>query len=145
MYNNLRMIRKLEQKMEYKTEQRRIIYGFFEENKQRAFSARGVYEHVKSSGVSMSAIYRNIAAMVKEGTLRKTVEDKEATYQLVGCEHNCNKLHLTCVLCGKTEHVSPEAAARVRVSVDEADGFQLDSIKTVLYGTCRDCRIKAKE
>ena len=125
----------------YKTEQRKALLGFFNAHPDESFSAREIAEALADSGVSLSAIYRNLSAMTEEGQIRRSVSENghEAMYQYIAAESCCGELHLTCTECGRTYHMSHEAASSVLESLSEQDGFQLDRSRTVLYGVCRGC------
>lgn len=131
----------------YKTEQRKALLRFFDAHPDEQFSAREIAAALADGAVSLSAVYRNLSAMTEEGLIRRSVSGNghEALYQYVAAESCCGELHLTCTECGRTFHMSHEAAASVLESLSEQDGFQLDRAKTVLYGICRGCSRKCGE
>ena len=54
-------------------------------------------------------------------------------------KHCEGKLHLSCVKCGKTCHVSARLAGNLSDGVASENGFSLLKDDTVLYGVCETC------
>ena len=57
----------------------------------------------------------------------------------MGAEDCHSHLHLSCTRCGKTFHMDAEHTAQLTRAMSELDGFDLDILKTVLYGICQNC------
>jgi len=136
---------KRQETMGYQTEQRKKLYALLRENPHAALSVKEIFSALEGEGISISAIYRNLSAMTKEGLVRRSIRSgsREALYQFVGCEGCRNELHLTCTGCGKTFHMDHELARTVQESVRQTSGFQIDNTKTSLYGVCRTCGMKS--
>jgi Fur family ferric uptake transcriptional regulator len=130
--------------MAYKTSQRKALNDLFSSNPNRAFTAKEIIAALESFDISASAVYRNLSTMVNEGRIRRAVNkmNRESVYQFVGCNDTCTKIHLTCTECGMTQHVDPKTASAVYNSAGENDGFEINTAKTVLYGTCKACKAK---
>ncbi|MCR5348145.1 MAG: transcriptional repressor [Bacilli bacterium] len=130
-------------KSAYHTQQRKALEEFFESRHDHAFS---VEEIVKGLGgkASVSAIYRNLSALEKEGKVRKTTVpgEREAYFQYVGCVHCHGHIHMTCVDCGATTHLDEEVAASILKNVSASSSFAIDPTATVLYGVCQECAKK---
>lgn len=127
--------------MTYKTKQRERIARFFEENPDQAFSAEDIASVLNEEGVSLSAIYRNLAALEKERKVRKFTKagSREAYYQMVDCDHCRGHIHMHCVECGKTSHLDDSSASALLQDVLTGSSFSVDAGATVLYGVCGDC------
>lgn len=126
---------------EYQTKQRTELLNYFETNCDRELSISDILTHFQNERkVSRSAIYRNIEKMTHDGLIRKSAKQdgKGALYQFIGTRCS-GHLHLQCKLCGKIFHWEDSSAQQKMVGALMQSGFQLDSQKTVLYGTCRDC------
>lgn len=126
----------------YKTEQRKQLYAFFAKHPDEPYSAGEIAAALSTqSTISLSAIYRNLAALADNGQIRRFIKDgsREAFYQFVHGESCQDSIHLTCTECGKTFHMSKSVADFMQDGLSETDGFQIDKIKTVLYGVCKHC------
>ena len=127
--------------MAYKTKQRELIAKFFEENPDEAFSVEDISSKLTEKGISLSAIYRNLADLTKEGRVRKISKPdcREAYYQMIDCDHCRGHIHMHCVECGKTTHLDDNGANALLKDVLSSSSFSVDAGATVLYGVCGDC------
>ncbi|MDY3014641.1 MAG: transcriptional repressor [Evtepia sp.] len=126
----------------YDTRQRDHLIAFLAAHPDQLLSARQIAQGLCPQQISLSAVYRNLAQLEKEGLLRKSVRpgSREAFYQYLGAPECHAHLHLSCTRCGKTFHLDAEHTAQLARTMADLDGFDLDLLKTVLYGICRDCR-----
>lgn len=126
---------------QYMTEQRKKLIDFLERNPDRQFSARDIAA-ATTPAVSVSAVYRNLSFLQKQGYISRTVKEgsNEAFYQYIKSEGCKNCLHLTCTKCGKTSHMDKSAADRMLEAVLTIDGFEISKPKTTIYGLCRECK-----
>lgn len=125
----------------YTTKQRLTLLTFLEAHADELLSARQIADALKSDGVSMSAVYRNISYLEDNGKLRRHSQNgnREIYYQYIGADNCKNCLHLSCKKCGKTFHMKHENAAVLKSSLTANESFLLDSEDTVLYGICKNC------
>ena len=123
----------------YATEQRRLLMLFLQCHPDECFSAAEIAEALSDASVSLSAVYRNLADLEREGLINRTVKAgrRESFYQFVASPTCRNCLHLSCVRCGSVHHMQAASLAPLL-----QDGFTVDPQKTVLYGVCRDCTEK---
>ncbi len=128
--------------MQYNTKQREVLMSFFESHHDQAFSAEEIAEQLKSEKISISAVYRNLAELEKDGKIRKNIKsgNRKIFYQFVDCDECKGHLHLTCTKCGKTEHLPDADSNKIVKSVLQNSNFNLDSDSTILYGVCEKCR-----
>ena len=126
----------------YDTRQRDYLISFLNEHPDQLLSVRQIAQELCAQQISLSAVYRNLSQLEAEGLDRKSVKagSRESYYQFVGAEGCRSHLHLSCTRCGKTFHMDGEHTAQLTRSMWELDGFDLDILKTVLYGVCQDCR-----
>lgn len=139
---NLRIIRKLiEVKMQYNTKQRGVLIDFFESRHDQSFSAEEIVNQLKNDTISISAVYRNLTDLEKDGKIKKIAKSgtRKAFYQFVDCDECKGHLHLTCTICGKTEHLDDGNSHQIAKAVLQNSNFNLDSASTVLYGICGKC------
>lgn len=129
-------------KAEYRTGQRKLLYDFFAAHPHQKFSVKEIAQALEHEAISLSAIYRNLGSMVKEGLIRRSIGGREAVYQYMDGESCRNAIHLTCLHCGQVFHMSSFSASSMQDNLEKTEGFAIDSSKTVLYGTCRSCKDK---
>ena len=134
----------------YMTRQRRDLLDFFSRHPDENFSAADIAEMLNKTArfpISISAVYRNIVLLEKEGYLVRMAGDKprESKYRYVSAADCADKLHLVCDKCGNAIHLDEEAANRLIQSTAEAEGFTIDLSKTTIYGVCRACRKQDEE
>lgn len=123
----------------YMTRQRKALHTFLGAHADELLSAREIADALD---VSLSAVYRNLAALESEGVLRRGGVNgaREATYQYIGAAACRDCLHLSCTKCGRTFHMSAVGAERLQRDALRSDEFRIDRGETVLYGVCRECR-----
>ena len=125
----------------YTTRQRRVLLDYLTDHADEALSAGQIAEALSGEEISVSAVYRNLAALEQEGTLHRAAgAGKEQSYRYSGAESCRGCLHLCCTRCGRTTHMGRVDANRLVNAVAEAEGFSVDRAETVLYGVCAACR-----
>ena len=131
----------------YNTKQRALLMDFLTARADQEFTAREIAEALKPQGISISAVYRNLADLEEDGLLTRRTRQKsrENQYRYVGGSSCAEALHLSCKVCGKTIHMSGQETEFFVKTIAANDRFFLDRHETVLYGTCRNCRKKAGE
>ena len=72
----------------YQTEQRIILMDFFEKNPDHNFTARQIYENIKDSGISISAVYRNLSDLAISEKIQRVAgkNSREIFYRYTGSE-----------------------------------------------------------
>ncbi|MBR4798901.1 MAG: transcriptional repressor, partial [Clostridia bacterium] len=108
----------------YMTKQRRALMEYLAENADSLLSAEQIAADLEPQGISLSAVYRNIAALEAEGKVRRSGKAGARTvyYQYSAAEECREKLHLSCRECGKTRHMSPDEAEKLARSVKTHEG-----------------------
>lgn len=126
----------------YSTEQRKLLMLFLQCRPDECFSAAEIAEALSDASVSLSAVYRNLSYLEREGLVTRRVKEgrRESLYQFVASPACENCLHLSCVKCGSVRHMQ---ATSLEALVSGA--FTLDCKKTVLYGVCRECTEKESD
>jgi len=126
----------------YNTEQRELLYRFFKANCDRQFSVANIAETLcKKKKISISAVYRNICELEKEGLVRKFANEgsRNFLYQYIDKEKCADHLHLQCTECGKICHLSDDATKIIITAALERSSFTIDGKQTTIYGRCADC------
>ncbi len=131
----------------YLTKQRRLLYEFLARHADCRFTAREAAEALAGQNISLSAVYRNLAALERDGLITRSVTDgrREILYQYIHSEDCRGRIHLTCTSCGGSFHMDQSEAEQLRKRMSESMGFEIDSAKTVLYGICGRCGKERKE
>ena len=124
----------------YMTQPRRRLLSYLQDHPDESLSAGQISEELPE--ISVSAVYRNLAALEKDGSVRKVVRggSREVFYQYTAAQQCREHLHLSCKKCGKTFHMGAEESEALVRSVAALDRFALDRSETVLYGLCEQCQ-----
>ncbi|MBP5307794.1 MAG: transcriptional repressor [Clostridia bacterium] len=126
----------------YSTNQRKILLEYLEKHHDFALSAARIAEDIAGENISVSAVYRNLAALEEEGAVRRTAKsgDRSAYYQYIGYEKCKNRIHLSCMKCVRNYHLSIKEADGLVEAVMEGEGFEVNREETVIKGLCSECR-----
>ena len=124
----------------YQTKQRGELLEFFGKNTDKSYSAVQIAGELPN--ISLSAVYRNLAALESEGKLKRTAKSgtREVYYQYIAAPGCQGCIHVSCISCGKTYHLDHTEAEKLVNSIAAHDGFMISRSDTVLYGTCAECR-----
>lgn len=130
-------------KNKYNTKQREIILNYLKENKDSNITADEILNFCSQSGnkIGKATVYRYLNDLVKQNIVKKyMVEDRNCScYQYVE-EKNCSEhYHLKCEKCNKIIHLECEEFKEIQHHIAKEHNFKLDSIKTILYGICKEC------
>ena len=128
----------------YMTKQRKALLNYLSMHADERLSAKQLEDALKSEGISISAVYRNISELEREGKVRRVNNSgsREVFYQYADGAHCKDSLHLSCEKCGKTYHMNSAVAQTLIENLAQSDEFTIDKANTVLYGVCGDCRKK---
>ena len=106
----LRIIRKLEVSavQAYMTQPRKRLLTYLHAHPDETLSAGQISRELPE--ISVSAVYRNLAALEEDGSVRKVVKSgsREVFYQYMQAESCKAHLHLSCKKCGKTFHMNEQ-------------------------------------
>lgn len=128
----------------YKTKQRELILDYLVDNKNRHVTVDEIIDYTKQSGspVGKTTAYRYIDELEQKGIIRKYTIEKGicACYQYIDKEQKCqNHFHFKCKVCGELYHLDCNFLNTVKDHLCDNHGFEIDSSKTVFYGTCKKC------
>ena len=126
----------------YMTKQRKTLLDFLERHADEELSAKKIEAELADSGVSISAVYRNLSELEKEGKVRRISKSgSREVFYLYTDTHECREsLHLSCKKCGKTYHMNSQCADMLINNLAQNDKFTIDKSDTVLYGICKACK-----
>ena len=130
----------------YITKQRRILQSFLADHPDESLSAADIAAALSGASISVSAVYRNLAALEEEGRVRRISRGsgREIYYQYTDTESCRAHLHLLCKSCGATYHMDKEDADQLIETLARHEKFLIDTVDTVLYGTCEACQIRER-
>ena len=126
--------------MTYKTKRKEEVFKFFLQHKEESLSLKDVCLALAKDGEGESSVYRIVAALCKDGVIRKITDPKSrhCKYQFVGGGGCTNHLHLKCNSCGKLIHLDSEKSKALKQNVLSLGGFKLDGA-SFLFGECLAC------
>ena len=129
---------------DYKTRQRGAILKYIVSLKDAHVTAAQIVEHFEEEKIPIgrTTIYRSLDKLVEDGILRRYVTDgiSGACYQHVESVESCNiHMHLKCENCGELQHLNCEALEDIQQHFMDKHSFQVNAMKTVLYGKCGKC------
>ena len=126
----------------YKTKQRAMIEKLLKENSGEHITADKIVTLLNEKGcaVGKATVYRCLERMIEQGTVKKYAfgEGKSACYEYQG-ECSASHYHLKCNVCGELTHLECDLLNSLPEHVLEHHGFKLDTVQTVLMGTCEKC------
>lgn len=127
---------------QYITKQRKILQDYLSQHIDEELSAKKVAEDLSQQQVSLSAIYRNLAQMEKEQLVVQCHKEgsREFYFRYVAGADCQGSLHLSCKICNKILHISPEESSLLHSKILDEHGFAMDYTNTVFYGICKECR-----
>ena len=137
---------------EYETKQRRILLDYLNAHPDRGFSVEELYDGLLSEQAleaipGKSTIYRLIARLVSEGLVKRFAagQGRQFAYQIVACDACDAHLHLKCTTCGRLCHMDHAVSEQIMHEVLSRSDFSLDEKETVLFGICKDCKLRQKK
>lgn len=128
----------------YNTQQRQILLDYFSSHLDECLSTTQIIDQIASEEISKSAIYRNLAALEKEGKLRRTSKtgDRKTYYYFIDHDECHDAIHISCIKCGKTAHLSRDTSNQLTQNLNKLDEFTIDNQETIIYGVCKECQNK---
>lgn len=126
----------------YATEQRKRLMAFLKENPDQQFTVDEIADQLcTGEDISVSSIYRNINAMVTEGSVGRFNRTgiRHYVYQYIDDEKCSKHIHLQCKNCGQLFHVGEEAMGQMLALIEASNKFNIDVKKTIMYGVCQGC------
>lgn len=131
----------------YKTKQREILLGYFENVVGVHVTAADVCEYFRKQGVTIgqSTVYRQLEKLVDEGILNKYIIDvnSSACFEYVVPDSHKTTgscFHCKCEKCGKLIHLHCDELENIQTHLYEEHGFKLSPLRTIFYGLCEQCR-----
>ena len=130
--------------LRYKTKQSEVILDYIVSLNGAHVTAAQIVEHFEKEGISVgrTTIYRHLDKLSESGKLYRYTTDgvSGACYQYAGDTENCDThIHLKCEGCGELLHLECDKLNEIQRHVYNEHAFQVNTLKTVLYGKCGAC------
>ncbi len=91
-----------------------------------------------------SSLYRQLAELVDDGTVRRDMGDAArpaaAVYRYIGRSDCARHFHLQCVTCGCLLHLDCTLTDDLLSHIQTDHHFLINMSKSILYGECESCR-----
>ncbi len=131
--------------IKYKTKQSEELLTYLRTTKGNHITANDIVTHFEAQGkkIGLATIYRQLERLVDVGLVNKyyLAQGGGAQFEYIDRAESCaaHCFHCKCQLCGTLIHLSCEALEQVQSHLQSQHDFVLDPIRTVFYGTCKDC------
>ncbi len=121
----------------YNTQQKNALLDFLKKR-------NGAYVSINEiSGcldlLAKSTLYRLLGRLEEEGVLESAMVGGNKCYAYRPAECHAH-LHMTCSVCGRCIHLDEKESLKLKDSLLDATGFELDLFSSVLFGVCKECR-----
>ncbi len=132
---------------QYKTRQMTELLTYLKSVQGSHVTVSDICNHFETKGLAIgtTTVYRQLEKMVQEGIVAKYVIDgtSSACFEYVGeteeeTVHSC--YHCKCEKCGKLIHLQCSEVESLKQHMMECHDFELNPLRTVFYGICRECR-----
>lgn len=138
------LIENLIDKSGYKiTNQRREMLFIFIKNDQKHFSVEEVHRDLKSEGIGMATVYRNIKIFVDLNILKEFKVDNTNYYELKMYAKKPLHIHFKCEHCNCIEDIIDQEIIleyfKINKLIEEKQESKIFDIDIMFRGLCKDC------
>lgn len=127
----------------YHTKQKDIVSSCIASHPETLLSAREIHAICERQGtpVGLVTIYRQLESLIGEGKVKKVVADDNSgtRFKWLDSEEQKETFFLKCDRCGKIVHADCSLLDEVKAHMSAEHNFQIDAVRSVLYGRCKDC------
>ena len=131
-------------KNNYNTKQREIILNYLIDNKNKTITAEDIIKYSTKIGekIGKATVYRYLNNLVENNIIKKFIleDNKCSCYQYIDGKKCEDHYHLKCKNCNKIIHLYCDEFKNIQNHISKEHDFEIDSIKTVLYGLCKNCK-----
>jgi Fur family ferric uptake transcriptional regulator len=129
----------------YTTKQGKAVLSYISSVGSRQVAAEEISDYFAQIGQSIAyaTIYRHLERLEQLGVVRKLVMNGEdrAYFQYVG-DSRSDSFYLKCERCGNLLCLDCGEAENFGQHILQTHAFQVDPVKTIFYGKCKDCLTK---
>ncbi|MBE5805302.1 MAG: transcriptional repressor [Clostridiales bacterium] len=130
--------------IKYNTKQKEKIVEFLKERKDKNITVEEMLNYFENIGekIGKATIYRHLSDLVEQNIIKKYIyENKNCSCYQYMFEENCiQHYHLKCEKCNKIIHLDSIKLDDIYKSLKEEHDFEINNIKTILYGVCKECK-----
>jgi Fur family ferric uptake transcriptional regulator len=128
----------------YETRQREALIDYLRSLAGEHVSAEDIIEHFAGMGqpIGRATVYRNLGRLERDGVIQRYVTGtrKASCFQYLDEPGGAHEhFHLQCERCGTLLHVECHTLSDMGRHIRQSHGFDIDPLRTVLYGVCHDC------
>lgn len=129
----------------YKTKQKDALLSFFKENNDKDYTSDYIMSYLNNhhTNVGKTTLYRQLDDLINKGIVKRFYNDelKRYSFQYINRTDCDNHFHLKCIKCGIIEHLECNLVNNLLNHIYDDHHFIIDK-KTMLYGTCINCKEK---
>ena len=127
------------------TKQRKDIFDYLVENKDKHMSAEEIYDAIKKKkpGIGLATVYRTMQLFTDiKVSVRNDFEQGKSRYELNidGDFHNHH--HLVCSICSKIIEVNEDLMDELEKQIEDKYEFEIVNHDLKLFGYCKECKEK---
>ncbi len=137
------------QKAKYKTKQMEELLTYLKSVPGQHVTVHDIcaYFQEKGTPIGMTTVYRHLDYMVEQGMVAKYDVDGigSACFEYLDEQEHCHRpacYHFKCEKCGQLLHLQCDEMEHLGLHVLEHHEFEMDFARTVIYGTCEECRLQ---
>jgi Fur family ferric uptake transcriptional regulator len=131
----------------YKTKQLEAVLNYVVSHKNTHVTAAQIAEFFEKgeNRIGRTTVFRSLDKLTESGKVRRYITDgtSGACYQYAEDENCHSHFHLKCEDCGKLLHLECDKLNGLENHISSSHAFRINMMKTVFYGTCGNCSIKA--
>ena len=128
----------------YNTEQKRLVMECLDASADRYQTVDDILGalHARGSSIGRTTVYRTVEKLAAEGLVAKVVgaRGSSASYKRLPDQQGAPQGQLLCLSCGRAFPLDCSMLQSFSDHVREHHGFVVDQRRTVICGTCADCR-----
>lgn len=137
----------MKNKLNYKTKQSEDLLSYLSVMQGAHVTVNDISDYFKEQGapIGITTIYRHLERMVAAGVVNRYIFEQSAAacFEYIGEKENCERpicFHFKCEKCEKLIHLKCGQLEHIQTHLLEQHGFILDPLRTVLYGSCDECK-----
>lgn len=137
----------MSEKAQYHTKQMELLISYLESVRGQHVTVSDIKTYFESHGITIgkTTIYRHLEKMGEQGKVIKYVVDGtvSACFEYIGQNEKSDYpvyYHCKCEKCGRLIHLQCNEVSNLGIHLLEHHGFKVNSLRTVFYGECEECR-----
>lgn len=133
-------------KAQYTTRQMTELLSYLKSVQGSHVTVNDICEYFRNEEIMIgtTTVYRNLERMVKQGLVARYVIEgsSSACFEYIGerDESHSDSFHCKCQKCGKLIHLQCREVVNFGQHMLKHHDFEMDSLRTVFYGLCGECR-----